>query len=711
MRVLASIVVAILALAALALAFVIEFPEKARPLLPSSIAVILPPPLPAARAPGAVRWLDQNWSEADRFWVHHASQGTSTFPIPYAWFLALEQPGLTLFSAPGLLSDAAYLSRMGFIPSPKSLESVPAELRAFGYGESGATPAPTAPSTSLKWDPPGNPDGLPVGFARVSTKADPAGFGVSDPNLGPEWSERIGLTCAACHTGRIFYKGVELRIDGAPAMLNLNALEQAVSFSIYYTLHVPFRFDRFADRVLGQGANHAADHSADLAAREKLRAALTATFDAILAGVQSSQAMDAEFAKKAGHAGTPEGFFRIDALNRIGNRLFNQDLGGGPEVAANYHPTDAPVRFPPLWDVPWVAWAEYNASIGQPLMRNVGEALGVGAMLDVKGEPSGKTLMTSSVALPNIIWIEDLLRGGDFFSPDKGGLRAPKWPGDHFVGDPAWAIDKAKVARGRALYAEICAGCHLGPVDDPAFDAAYPDKALKGSNAWRTDAGGGKSLALRQIPVEVVGTDSAQSLTLADREVTPPAPFHIEPRRDIGDTYHCQADIPDYVGKPQPFGLALMATVDRIERKWMDDNGVAEADRPALFGARPGCPNPEQKPIYRARTLDGVWAMAPYLHNGSVPSLDLLLRKASQRPTKFCLGARDYDPGKVGYPADADCAEGETLFSTVDATGKPLNGNSVAGHSFEDGGHKPGVVGRALSDGERGDLIEYLKTL
>ncbi len=202
--------------------------------------------------------------------------------------------------------------------------------------------------------------------------------------------------------------------------------------------------------------------------------------------------------------------------------------------------------------------------------------------------------------------------------------------------------------------------------------------------------------------------------------MTPPAVFDIEPRRDIGERWNCPEKIPDFAGKPQPFGLALMATVDRVARKWMDDHGVPEAERAAIFGPRPSCPNPETRPIYRARTLDGVWAMAPYLHNGAVPSLDLLLRPASERPTKFCLGARDYDPRKVGYPADADCAEGETLFSTVDAAGKPLYGNSVAGHSFEDAppaapgdgaNPRPGRVGRALSDAERDDLLDYLKTL
>ncbi len=155
MRKLTSVLLVVLALIALALAAVVEFPEKARPFLPASLAVVLPPPLPAARTPGAVRWLDQNWSDADRFWTHHASQGTATFPIPYAWFVALEQPGLALISAPGLLSDGAYLSRIGFIPSPKTLDGDAAELRSFGYGQSAEKIAASAPSTKPEMGPHG----------------------------------------------------------------------------------------------------------------------------------------------------------------------------------------------------------------------------------------------------------------------------------------------------------------------------------------------------------------------------------------------------------------------------------------------------------------------------------------------------------------------------------------------------------------------------
>ncbi len=679
----------LLAAGALGCVGVVEFPEKARPLLPAEAAVLLPPPLPALRRPDAVRWLDQNWSEADRFWTHHASQGTATLPIPYDWFMALEQPGLSLFSAPGLLSDSAYLARIGFIPSPKSLDAGQAELKSYGYGQAAAS-HPVAPTTSLHWATADNRDGLPVGFARTKVPID--------PRDGKPSPDRIGLTCAACHTGHIEYKGASLRFDGGPAMLNLNALERAVSLSLFYTLKTPGRFERFANRALGPQAS-----SQD---REILRAALQKIFDSIVVAARASYALETA----SGQSDTPENFGRLDALNRIGNRLFYEDLGGpagGAALAANFHATDAPVRFPALWSASWFTRAEYDSSIEQPLVRNVGEALGVGALIDLNGGADGKTLFASTVALENIVWIEDLMRGGDFFSREAGGLRAPKWPGALFPGDPAWKIDPVRVEKGRKLYAELCAGCHLGPIDDPAFDKAFPDKALRRSGAWMKNG----TLDLRQVPVAVVGTDPAQAQVLKSRMIEAPARFGLDPSRDLDEAWNCGAALPALSEKSLPFGLALMDAVDHIARKSMEDRSVAPEERKAVFGPRKNCPNPEPQPVYRARPLDGVWAMAPYLHNGSVPSLYWLLRPAGERPKKFCLGARDYDPLRVGYPADPSCSTGETLFSEIDETGKSIKGNSTAGHSFEgDGAGRPGVVGRALNDDERDALIDYLKT-
>src|SRR5689334_1925205 len=84
------------------------------------LAALREPALPPPPADTEPRWLDQNWTDSQRQWFHHASQGTSTFPVPYAWFMALEQPRISAWGDPGLLADEGYLRRFGFIPSPKT---------------------------------------------------------------------------------------------------------------------------------------------------------------------------------------------------------------------------------------------------------------------------------------------------------------------------------------------------------------------------------------------------------------------------------------------------------------------------------------------------------------------------------------------------------------------------------------------------------------
>jgi len=120
-------------------------------------------------------------------------------------------------------------------------------------------------------------------------------------------------------------------------------------------------------------------------------------------------------------------------------------------------------------------------------------------------------------------------------------------------------------------------------------------------------------------------------------------------------------------------------------------------------------------PHYRARPLDGVWATAPYLHNGSVPTLDDLLRPQADRPQVFCVGPVEFDPERVGLPVPVatkltttECEAGLTRFDVRQ------RGNSNLGHSFEGLPNRsppPGVLGRQLLNRERSALIEYLKTL
>ena len=110
---------------------------------------------------------------------------------------------------------------------------------------------------------------------------------------------------------------------------------------------------------------------------------------------------------------------------------------------------------------------------------------------------------------------------------------------------------------------------------------------------------------------------------------------------------------------------------------------------------------------YKVRPLNGVWATPPYLHNGSVPTVEHLLGDPNDRPKKFYLGNREYDPVNLGYKFDK--IENGFEFDTS------IRGNSNRGHEFRKDFSKEkeikGVIGPALSVDDRKALIEYLKTL
>ena len=95
--------------------------------------------------------------------------------------------------------------------------------------------------------------------------------------------------------------------------------------------------------------------------------------------------------------------------------------------------------------------------------------------------------------------------------------------------------------------------------------------------------------------------------------------------------------------------------------------------------------------------MEGIWATAPYLHNGSVPSLAELLKPAAERTASFKIGP-NYDVVNVGLAAEQ--AKFDQVLVTTDCTERD-SGNSRCGHEF----------GTTLPEAEKRALLEYLKTL
>jgi mono/diheme cytochrome c family protein len=209
----------------------------------------------------------------------------------------------------------------------------------------------------------------------------------------------------------------------------------------------------------------------------------------------------------------------------------------------------------------------------------------------------------------------------------------------HKLTAPKWPeqvfgkIDQASAKRGEKLYGQYCAACH-----DAAQNAKF-DKLSELAD---------------------ISTEPRRATTFAENL----------PPRDV------------------PFPDAIRTTLAEIKQAALAE--FSPEERQEI----------EKEPVawrgpakYSARTLKGVWSTAPYLHNGSVPTLHDLLLPAKDRPRTFNIGSREYDVERLGYVSD----DKKTLFDTT----RP--GNSNAGHEGK-------AYGTQLSPDERKDLLEYLKS-
>ncbi|MEO8724937.1 MAG: di-heme-cytochrome C peroxidase [Acidobacteriaceae bacterium] len=551
--------------------------------------------LPAYSKPDHVVYLEQNWTPAQRNVYYHTPQGSVL--LPYEWFKAMEQPKFSLTGAPKF-SDAEYLSRFGFLEDGKS---------------------------------PANPDGLPVGFTVDTTYADP-NTNVKRPVLG--------LTCAACHTGEVRYKGNSVRIDGGAGQADFAKFQQALGLGLAWTYYDPLRFGRFAHAVLQDKYSKESEAALKTDVKQFLDAGLLETEGDLRGKIYP----------------VAEGPGRTDALARIGNYVFGTEL----QNQANKQPATAPVNFPPIWDASWLDWVQYNGSITQPLGRNVGEAMGVMSPVVMSAADPEKQF-DSSINVLNLEKIEEALAGA---GPGKG-LRSPQWP-EEVLGK----IDREQAAEGHAVFVERCERCHGTPL--------YQEGSFTGQRWYKPYAGGPALFRVTSIPLKVIGTDPNEATNFNERKA------------DSG-----------------PLGLGVVSAAEGLEvlggkviAKSFARLGVPAEQQTAMEGGRP---NKVIAPLaYKARPLNGIWSSPPFLHNGSVPNLYLLLSPVEERPKQFYVGGREYDPENVGIKGNY--VSGGFLFDTT------KQGNSNQGHEFSDKS-KPGVIGPALTPEQRRAIVEYMKTL
>lgn len=336
----------------------------------------------------------------------------------------------------------------------------------------------------------------------------------------------------------------------------------------------------------------------------------------------------------------PWGVGRLDALSNIMNRVTGAMIGKPPSflIPENVASADFPVRFPFLWNASRQDLTQWT---GSSINGNVDYALqrNSGEVCGVWGmiHPRGNNfLVDNTTNYDGLMKLEESIQK----------IGPPVWQ---------WKIDSVKAEQGEALYKEHCASCHgikAGAPRPPVFDTWHTPVLNVGTDTWYWDN---------------LGRTAASSGLLTGRT----HPFSGE-------------EIPP--NDARALSLTSELNDSALIQKFPQINLTLKKDSKPEHGS------------YESRVLQGIWAAAPYLHNGSVPTLADLLKPAVDRTKVFQVGPA-YDLENVGLAQpQPDGAVTSTFYANTD----DLNsGYSNAGHEY----------GTDLESNEKEALLEYLKTL
>ncbi len=483
----------------------------------------------------------------------------------------------------------------------------------------------------------------------------PIGFSVANEGRTPY----IGMTCSACHTRDITLNGTRFRVDGGPAFADLLSFFVDTNTSTKAALASDAAFDAFADAVLGTNA--------DETSKAQLKIELS----------EWSLRYDTLVTRAAPNI--PWGPARADAIGMIFNRLTGLDLGEEPPhlIPENIKPADAPARYPFLWNAArqdqtqWPGFADNGNDI-LGLARNVGVVYGVFGIFHPKKQ-SGFLKLNRDYLAENSVNFSGL----ESLEDQLWKIGKPIWP---------WAVDEELAAQGASIFnwptsEGGCVECHgiktgkfrsiehttwATPIQNTGTDARACETmnwtaktgVLEGAKIpFIGDELGATEPAIKILATSVLGSIIQQKLSFGS------------PKAEAAFTANTQ--------------LELTPELEDLE-------GAFPANKPKTEALAIGC-------AYESRVMEGIWAAAPYLHNGSVPTLADLLEKPENRPVSFPVGA-EYDLEKIGLAATQP---GSDYVLQTTGCEDVSSGHSRCGHDF----------GSDLSESQKKALLEYLKTL
>ena len=644
---------------------------------------------------------DQNWDSADSLWFYNTTQGSNL--LPYDILLNLEQA-----DSQTRFLDTKNMEKYRYLPQKASFD---------------------------------NEDALPVGW-------------VKDSHNGKDY---MGFTCAACHTTQINYKGTGMRIDGGPTLGDMESLLGAIEKSLaasQYTTN-PEKFERLFKKINPEGtAEEKLDFSVEMAKAYKDIRFYNCANQPIHPEIYKNR-QEKEPRNNACFDDKYEinyGYGRLDAIGRIYNRTLlhigGKDKNGNLiETTRTLSPT-SPVSYPFLWDTPqhdfvqWNGLLENNFGYVGPLGRNTGEVVGVFATIDIKNVGT-KTKYDSSIEVRNLIRLEDHLKS--LWSPswEDMAINNMERPPEHRGSLPPIVKtcengETICAEKGERIFKEYaCLACHQDI--DRTSSSRKVTAQLSSLEVIKTDPN------MARQALEACGDSGLLAPTLISKglDVCPgdqKAGGALDPKTAI-PALTAVSEVTSGVLQAGIFNSLYLTFQSAIQViKGLIDEDVN--DRHVDFEEV----NKNFLNAYKGRPLNGIWATAPYLHNGSVPNLyDLFLPtcKAGQsgiganntcRPEAFTVGQREFDPVKVGLKTQDLTTykpkAGEPSLFIFDTT---LYGNHNYGHEYaagkdpipqldadgqplRDAKGKPlpidtWVVKPALNHEQRMSLIEYIKTL
>ncbi|MGB0411474.1 MAG: di-heme-cytochrome C peroxidase [Pikeienuella sp.] len=330
------------------------------------------------------------------------------------------------------------------------------------------------------------------------------------------------------------------------------------------------------------------------------------------------------------------------------------DLPGADNIAMS--------KIPAVWEqgTDLRAWSQYDGSIRSPEARSLIAAYASGASVlalaqpDIAANIKGAAKHTETLT-PNVNY-------ADLFGP----------------------LDADAVARGREAYMAHCNSCH-GHRDE--------------SGAWSL-AGADRIHSI--TPVAEIGTDEKR-VTFRYAFMLPDAlyttfPQWDEDRKAQERRLEILTTSAQENGEPAKaaFWLGQLDKLNHAAREHRLGHALGFARDDIRAG------NEVTGVVgYFNNPIPGAWLRAPYLHNGSVPTMAQLLH-LEPRPSRFCRGANPYDPDALGLKAPTGPCPPEMAFRYDTAA----PGNSAAGHDYP---YAPDQAG--AHEAELRDLLEYLKTL